>query len=221
MSLRPITRSTWRLSRRLFTRQSSFHHKPPPFPTIPSCPSPTCSCAETPTMPEGLDIDHSKPLNGTMAAYAEQVLICTGKDDWVSRIEEENSGDNLAADIKELMGRGGIYSDVLYSSHSVNGMLIVSSHFTTSQSLMLLSHPPSQLVPKYKQRPPTSFPPSNTSHSSREYPLTLSMLSCRASFYLPNLTPHTTASPPSTETAFYGATSSNSSYMVCKMLKTF
>ncbi|EDN90634.1 hypothetical protein SS1G_00034 [Sclerotinia sclerotiorum 1980 UF-70] len=63
-------------------------------------------------MPEGLEIDHSKPLNGTMAAYAEQVLICTGKSDWPSRIEEDNSGDNLAADIKELMGRGGMYSDV-------------------------------------------------------------------------------------------------------------
>jgi hypothetical protein len=63
-------------------------------------------------MPEGLEIDHSKNLNGTMAAFSEQVLICTGKDDWLSRIEEENSGDNLAADIKELLGRGGIYSDV-------------------------------------------------------------------------------------------------------------
>lgn len=47
-----------------------------------------------------------------MAAYSEQVLICTGKEDWTSRIEEENSGDNLAADIKELVGRGGVYSDV-------------------------------------------------------------------------------------------------------------
>jgi hypothetical protein len=63
-------------------------------------------------MPEGLEIDHKKNLNGSMAAYAEQVLICTGKDDWTSRIEEENSGDNLAADIKELIGRGGVYSDV-------------------------------------------------------------------------------------------------------------
>ena len=63
-------------------------------------------------MPDGLEIDHSKNLNGTMAAFSEQVLICTGKDDWLSRIEEENSGDNLAADIKELLGRGGVYSDV-------------------------------------------------------------------------------------------------------------
>jgi hypothetical protein len=65
-----------------------------------------------PKMPDGLPIEHNKPLNGTMAAYSEQVLICTGKNDWPSKIEEENSGDNLAADIKELMGRGGKYSDV-------------------------------------------------------------------------------------------------------------
>lgn len=67
-------------------------------------------------MPEGLEIDHKKNLNGSMAAYAEQVLNCTGKDDWTSRIEEENSGDNLAADIKELIGRGGVYSDVCIQS---------------------------------------------------------------------------------------------------------
>jgi len=74
-------------------------------------------------MPEGLEIDRSKSLNGTMAAYAEQVLICTGKDDWLSRIEEENAGDNLAADIKELIGRGGIYSDV-YSLESFSCCLL-------------------------------------------------------------------------------------------------
>jgi hypothetical protein len=51
-------------------------------------------------------------MSGTMAPYAEQVLICTGKDDWESNIAEENAGDNLAADIKELVGRGGIYADV-------------------------------------------------------------------------------------------------------------
>ena len=63
-------------------------------------------------MPEGLEIDRTKPLNGTMAPYAEQVLICTDKMDWTSRIEEENDGDNLAADLKELLGRGGVYGDV-------------------------------------------------------------------------------------------------------------
>lgn len=86
--------------------------KPPPFPTVPTCPSPTCGCAEMPPMPDGLAIDHKSPLNGVMAGYAEHVLVCTGQDDWMSRIEEESSGDNLAADLKELFGRGGIYSDV-------------------------------------------------------------------------------------------------------------
>lgn len=86
--------------------------KPSPFPVIASCPNPKCACASTPTMPQGLEIDHSKGLNGTMPTYAEQVIICTGKDDWASRIEEEHSGDNLAADIKELVGRGGKYADV-------------------------------------------------------------------------------------------------------------
>jgi hypothetical protein len=83
-----------------------------PFPIVPSCPSPTCECAATPEMPDGLEIDHAGKLNGVVSSYAEQVLVCTGKDDWMSRIEEENSGDNLAADIKELFGRGGVYSDV-------------------------------------------------------------------------------------------------------------
>lgn len=84
-------------------------------------------------MPEGMEIDKTKPLKGSMAAYAEQVLICTGKEDWTSRIEEENSGDNLAADIKELMGRGGIYSDVRILLYRSSSMLILCSHSTTSQ----------------------------------------------------------------------------------------
>ncbi|KAI5918944.1 Sucraseferredoxin-like protein [Camillea tinctor] len=88
--------------------------------TVPSCPSPTCACAETPEMPEGLPIDYEGKLNGLVASYAEQVLICTGKDDWASRIEEENSGDNLAADLKELIGRGGVYSDPFHNISVLN-----------------------------------------------------------------------------------------------------
>jgi hypothetical protein len=88
-------------------------------------------------MPAGLEIDHSKPLNGTMAAYAEQVLVCTGKDDWLSRIEDENSGDNLAADIKELIGRGGVYSDVFLPS--LNYLLIFLSKSVFKLLLILNS----------------------------------------------------------------------------------
>lgn len=130
MVLHALCRPVWRTSFRygsLSSRQISQIYKAPPFPTIPKCPSPTCCCAETPVMPEGFEIDHSKSLNGTMVAYSEQVLICTGKSDWPSRIEEENSGDNLAADIKELIGRGGMYSDVspsLYSTSNESGLIV-------------------------------------------------------------------------------------------------
>ena len=63
-------------------------------------------------MPEGLEIDRTANMNGVMASYAEHVLICTGKEDRTSRIEDDESGDNLAADLKELIGRGGAYNDV-------------------------------------------------------------------------------------------------------------
>lgn len=148
MFLRPLARSTWRLSRPVIRQLSSsaIRREPAPFPTIPSCPSPTCSCAETPAMPEGLEIDHSKSLNGTMAAYAEQVLICTGKNDWMSRIEEENSGDNLAADLKELMGRGGVYSDVLLHIPLIHGRV--------TKNLIAIPQrvPHKRLVPKLRSK---------------------------------------------------------------------
>ncbi|KAI8630211.1 Sucrase/ferredoxin-like-domain-containing protein [Xylariaceae sp. FL1651] len=71
-------------------------------------------------MPEGLSIDHKAPLNGLIPNYAEHVLICTGEKDWSSRIEEDNSGDNLAADLKELIGRGGVYSDPFHNISVLN-----------------------------------------------------------------------------------------------------
>jgi hypothetical protein len=174
MLLRPAIRSTWRLSNRVAPYSASFHHKPPPFPTLPSCPSPTCSCAETPSMPEGLEIDHSKPLNGTMAPYAEQVLICTGKEDWPSRIEEENSGDNLAADIKELLGRGGIYSDVSitrYNSYE-NKLLMIYSLSIMYQSPIPPFHPRCRLDLQFKQPLRIFSPPSNIFLSFQGYHLT-------------------------------------------------
>lgn len=66
-----------------------------------------------------MEIDHNAPLNGLISNYAQHVLICTGKDDWPSRIEEDNSGDNLAADLRELLGRGGQYSDVSISLNTL------------------------------------------------------------------------------------------------------
>ncbi|KAK8100978.1 uncharacterized protein PG998_007617 [Apiospora kogelbergensis] len=111
--LRPLSRGLW--------KQATPSSRPTAIArrflnTVQTCPSPTCDCADTPAMPEGLPIDTKSPLNGVMAGYAEQLLVCTGKEDWSSRIEEENGGDNLAADLKELLGRGGLYSDCSFFS---------------------------------------------------------------------------------------------------------
>ncbi|KAK7421362.1 hypothetical protein QQX98_002256 [Neonectria punicea] len=73
-----------------------------------------------PVMPDGLPLDREGPMKGAIAGYAEQVLVCTGKHDWPSRIEEESSGDNLAADLKELFGRGGEYSDPFHNVSVLN-----------------------------------------------------------------------------------------------------
>ena len=84
----------------------------PPFPTVSTCPSPTCVCAETPA---GLDIEREKDLNGSMAPYAQQVVISTGKSDWTSRIEHDGHGTtwgDFGWNLKALLGRGGKYSDV-------------------------------------------------------------------------------------------------------------
>lgn len=113
---------------------------PPPFPVTKSCPEPSCDCPSTPTMPEGLAIDHEQALNGTMAAYAQQILVCTGQRDWMSRIE--NDGENetwghLVRGLKRLLGRGGPYLDVSarcvpipFPGHSLTVDRIILSHST-------------------------------------------------------------------------------------------
>jgi len=75
------------------------------IPYIPSCPSPTCECA---TAPPDLDIDRKTPLLNTMAAYSEQVIFCTGKEDWVSNIEqEEGETGEFVRGLKGVIGKGG------------------------------------------------------------------------------------------------------------------
>lgn len=83
-----------------------------------------------------------------MAPYAEQVLICTGKKDWESRIEDENSGDNLAADIKELLGRGGLYADP-YHNVSVTNSSFPSSIPGRSEVINTSAY----LLPSFKYVP--------------------------------------------------------------------
>lgn len=66
-------------------------------------------------MPEGLPIDHEQALNGTMVAYAQQLIVCTGQRDWTSRIENDGKDQgwgNLVRALKQLMGRDGPYLNV-------------------------------------------------------------------------------------------------------------
>lgn len=96
------------LTRRGYASRIDIPFAPPPVPTIESCPAPTCQCRET---PPGLDIEREQGINGSMPTYAEQVLISTGKDDWTSRIEDDE-GSALVRQIKNFLGRNGKYSDV-------------------------------------------------------------------------------------------------------------
>lgn len=80
------------------------------IPYTQTCPSPTCECAAT---PPDLDIDRKSPLLNTMAAYSEQVIFCTGKEDWASNIEqEEGETGDFVKGLKGVVGRGGVGFDV-------------------------------------------------------------------------------------------------------------
>lgn len=117
----PAARPTASLARRSYASRIDIPFAPPPVPTIESCPSPTCQCRETPA---GLDIEREQGINGSMPTYAEQVLISTGKEDWTSRIEDDE-GSVLVRQIKNFLGRNGKYSDVslVFEGHFANMML--------------------------------------------------------------------------------------------------
>ena len=73
-------------------------------------------------MPSGLDIDHEKPLSGTMPPYAQHVVIRTGRNDWSSKIEDE-PGVNFARELKMLVGRSGKFHDVCgYTYYVITSM---------------------------------------------------------------------------------------------------
>ena len=113
--LASLTRRTYasRAAIKIPTTPSSSSKATNSVPTIDHCPSPTCECRP---MPSGLDIDRELALNGSMPNYAQQLLICSGKSDWKSRIEDETGADGeLVRSVKGLVGRGGKLSDVCRS----------------------------------------------------------------------------------------------------------
>lgn len=83
-----------------------------PLRTVDTCPAPTCACAAT---PEGLHIDQELPLLNTKPPYDRHLVICTGRSDWTSRIEDDETSPNLAKGLKALMGPKGLLYDVWWS----------------------------------------------------------------------------------------------------------
>lgn len=192
MSFRPLFRSFGHNFKPLSLHSCRSYASSSQFATIQTCPSPTCACSPTPSLPDGVKIDRKVSLNGIMPSYAEQVVICTGKSDWKSKIEEENDSDNLAQDLKELLGRGGKYSDVHSLAPKLGGYNLLTasnnSRSTTFLSSIRPSHPPFQHVPKCRQRQCISFQASNMFPSFPGYPLTVSKHLSRATCYQKSFT---------------------------------
>ncbi|KAL1622999.1 Altered inheritance of mitochondria protein 32 [Neofusicoccum ribis] len=97
-----------------------------------------------PAFPDGLEIDHKQNLNGTMGAYAEQILIATGKDDWKSRIEEEDDA-HLQRSVKDILGRKGELMDPYHN------ILITNVSFPAASSS--LDSASAYLFPSFKYIP--------------------------------------------------------------------
>ncbi|KAF2742933.1 hypothetical protein M011DRAFT_411675 [Sporormia fimetaria CBS 119925] len=104
---------------------------------IPTCPSPTCPCAPT---PQDLDIDRKTPLLHTMAAYTEQLFICTGRNDWTSRVEDEpSSAGDFVRGVKGIIGRGGKAFDPFNNVMTTLSSLPASSNPATTTALLFPS----------------------------------------------------------------------------------
>ncbi|PYI03070.1 sucrose cleavage family protein [Aspergillus sclerotiicarbonarius CBS 121057] len=105
-------------------------------------------------------IDYDQPLNGTMAAYAQQLLVCTGQRDWTSRIEEDGQGQNwgeLVRGLKRQLGRGGKYADPF------NNILVTNSSFPPSSTSTAASQTASAfLFPSFKYFPSIPVNPSES-----------------------------------------------------------
>ena len=76
--------------------------------TTSTCPPPTCACAATPD----LEIDHVKPLINTVPRHSKHLVVHTGRNDWASRIEDDEERPNIAKELKALLGPKGKFYEV-------------------------------------------------------------------------------------------------------------
>lgn len=86
-------------------------------------------------MPPDLDIDVSKTLDGSIAAYSEHIIISTGQADWKSKIEDEKEmapWGNVVSSMKTMLGPKGRYHDVSATpDYGVIALTDVHSHIVT------------------------------------------------------------------------------------------
>ncbi|KAF7713455.1 Uncharacterized protein PECH_001229 [Penicillium ucsense] len=75
-----------------------------------------------------------------MAAYAQQLIVCTGQRDWTSRIEDDGKEQGwgaLVRGLKQMMGRGGPYLDPFNNILVTNSSLKPSVPSSTAASALL------------------------------------------------------------------------------------
>ncbi|KAL8925692.1 MAG: hypothetical protein Q9208_003375 [Pyrenodesmia sp. 3 TL-2023] len=89
--------------------------------------STTCDCAIQ--FPNGLAIDRSKPILNTVTSYNQHIVIATGKNDWASKIENEEGVGEMARALKDMTKVKGEWFDPNYST------LISNSSFTSDPEL--------------------------------------------------------------------------------------
>ncbi|EGP84064.1 uncharacterized protein MYCGRDRAFT_48604 [Zymoseptoria tritici IPO323] len=156
-----------------FASKIAIPFQPPPFPVIESCPAPTCQCRES---PQGLDIDREVNLNGSMATYAQQLLICTDKDDWTSKIEDEEDAV-LVRELKKNLTRGGKFVDPYHNIMITNSSFPPSERSPPPQSTS--PTPPSSasayLLPSFKYIPIIPTDPKGVEDFIRAYLLPLKL----------------------------------------------
>ncbi|KAL2885884.1 Sucraseferredoxin-like protein [Ceratocystis lukuohia] len=122
------------------------------------CPASPAPCpTAAPDLPDSHPLT-SEGLHGAMAAYLEHVVVCTGTNDWPSRIEDgvmdgsgtEIGGDggktaiqggrNIAAEFKTLLGRNGTFQNSNFS--------VIASSLTGTNSGSVYLLPSFKYIPE-------------------------------------------------------------------------
>ncbi|KAL8935870.1 MAG: hypothetical protein Q9211_004475 [Gyalolechia sp. 1 TL-2023] len=118
-------------------------------------PATRSECACDIQFPKGLEIDRTRPLINTVAAYNQHVIIATGKNDWDSRIENQEGIGDMARALKEITKRKGGRCDLFPHFLHFPRVDNTPSHqnYLTSAYLGDQTHPPDSTT-----HPPPSFP---------------------------------------------------------------